>query len=81
MSRTKVLWRAVPALLLVLGVLTPVSSPGAAAASDIPEYTQLLPACDNPSAAKVPCHWPDPSNTDSPVVILVKCNQIGRAHV
>ena len=74
MSRTKVLWRAVPALLLVLGVLTPVSPPSAAAASDIPEYTQLLPVCANPSAATVPCHWPDPSNTDSPVVILVKCN-------
>lgn len=47
---------------------------GTVSAVDIPEYTQLLPVCTNPSAATVPCHWPDPSTTDAPVVIMLKCN-------
>lgn len=74
MPKAKMLRRAVPALVLMLGMLTTAPPSTVAAASDIPEYTQLLPVCADPSAATVPCHWPDPSNTDSPVVILVKCN-------
>lgn len=54
---------------VVAGVTSQVS-----ATAVIPEYTELLPKCTNPSAATVPCHWPDPSNTDAPVVILLKCN-------
>lgn len=53
-----------------------VAPPGGSVATavDIPEYTQLLPVCTNPSAATVPCHWPDPNTTDSPVVIMLKCD-------
>lgn len=47
---------------------------GTVSAVDIPEYTQLLPVCTNPSAATVPCHWPDPSTTDAPAVIMLKCD-------
>ena len=59
---------------LLFSMVATAAAPRTVSAVDIPEYTQLLPVCTNPSAATVPCHWPDPSTTDSPVVIMLKCD-------
>ena len=62
------------ALSLLFSAVAVTAPSGPVTAVDIPEYTQLLPVCTNPSAATVPCHWPEPSTTDSPVVIMLKCD-------
>jgi len=59
---------------MLFSMVATAAAPRTVSAVDIPEYTQLLPVCTNPSAATVPCHWPDPSTTDSPVVIMLKCD-------
>ena len=68
-------FRFLAAVIAMMSFASVTQSPTVSAAgSDIPEYTQLLPVCTDMGAATAPCHWPDPQNTDSPVVIMVKCD-------
>jgi len=60
-------------MALMVGSTLVTQTAPVATAVDIPEYTQLLPQCaTDPGATSVPCHWPDPAQTDSPVVVFVK---------
>ena len=73
MSRSSFL-KFLAAVVLVFGSSLVSRAVPAATAVDIPEYTQLLPKCSDPGATTVPCHWPDQSQSDSPVVVFVKCD-------
>ena len=73
MARSHIL-KVLSGMALVVGSSLVTQTAPVATAVDIPEYTQLLPRCSDPATTTVPCHWPDPSLTDSPVSVFVKCD-------
>lgn len=73
MARSRIL-KSLAGMALMVGSTLVTQTAPVATAVDIPEYTQLLPQCTDPGATSVPCHWPDPAQTDSPIVVFVKCD-------